>query len=551
MLFSSNDLILWNRCRRQWMHDALPSGTRAPVLPTEMTGEANLRETARVIEIGARTWVPHARNAAFDGLGDIGAPPTALLPHLVLDEARCRLWHEATMESVGTETPVRHGLLIAGELAVLVDCMTWHRRLGGWTVTLFRPATGLRGVYATETAAVAYVFERLALPLAEIHLMYLDKKCLRDAEVEWRDLFRESSVLRRSSRRTGHIAESLEGLRRAIETGTVDDAYVCNSGCSLCVPKEKLDDGRLSVLTLHKGGRLGRELYDAGVRDLLDVDGSVHKLSAKQRIQIETVRTGVPHVDSTRLAAFLGTIREPIFYLDFEAYAPSIPPFEKLSPYEHTPVIASLHRQDRIDEASDHEWIVSRPGVDGRLSLFRWLRDRLGEAGSIVVFSKPFESAMIRQLAALAGDEDAGKALVVRMVDLLSPFADFAVYHPDQLGKVSLKRVLPAFTDSDYGDSPLRDGMHANLAYTRLADGALAGDPGERPPNDVDEASWRYVEKMGAAAAEGASNVIERFGKNGAATVVSADDIATYCSVDTRAMVDLLSTLNGLLAAAS
>ncbi|MCG8479031.1 MAG: DUF2779 domain-containing protein [Spirochaetales bacterium] len=522
------------------------------MLPTEMTGEANLRETARVIEIGARTWAPRSRDAASDGLGEIGAPPTALLPQLVLDEERCHRWHEATMESVRARTPVRHALLTACDLAVLVDCMTWHRRLGGWTVTLFRPATGLRGIYATETAAVAYVFDRLTLPLAEIHLMYLDKKRLRGPEVAWRELFHESSVLRRSSRRADHIAASLEGLRHAMRTGTLEETYACASGCNLCIPKEELDDGRLSVLTLHKGGRLGRELYEAGVRDLREVDGTVHKLSAKQRIQIDTVRSGVPHVDSTRLAAFLKTIREPIFYLDFEAYAPAIPPFEGLSPYEHTPVIASLHRQQRIGATADREWIVSRPGVDERPKLFRWLCDRLGETGSIVVFSKPFESAMIRQLAAFAGEEAIGRTIVSRMVDLLSPFADFAVYHPDQLGRVSLKRVLPAFTDSDYGESPLRDGMHANLAYTRLADSALATDGGVSPPTgENDGGSWRYLEKLGAAAAEGTSDMIEQFGKNGAAVVVSTDDIATYCSVDTRAMVDLLSTLAGLLAAAS
>jgi hypothetical protein len=592
MVFSPADILLWTRCRRQWVRNAIPDGHRYPILPREMTGEANLRETARVISLGIETRCPLAQDASATTLAEEDGPPVVAVSHLVLDPERLQQWSTTTESLLADLRQLRHALFVQDGCAVLVDLMEWHPRLDGWRATLFRPGTGLRGVYAIEAALVAYVLRAVAVPLVELEIAYLDKGWeINDAET-FEGLFRGSNLVGRATKRSRFVEDELADLRATALSGTVESDYRCAQGCVLCVPRggtpagggegngdagdagdprdaaaeggprseetegagvstQRPDNGRYSVFTLHKGSQLARELAREGITDIRQVDATARRISAKQRIQIEAVLSDRLYVDAKSLGRFLDRLVPPLFFLDFEAYAPSVPSFSGLSPYEHLPVIASTHtRRDRDGEIT-HDNFISPAGRDSRESLFRWLQELLGDEGSIVVFSKGFESAMVRQMARRTGDTEAGERLVARMVDLLDPFAEFAVYHPDQRGKVSLKRVLPAFTDAHYEESPLADGMHANLAYTRWADRALvAAAPSGSDPF---EGSTLLPGAKGAAAgaavaAERVSDVISTHGRSGSARLVTVEEIATYCAVDTIAMVHLVRRLEDLLA---
>ncbi len=144
---------------------------------------------------------------------------------------------------------------------------------------------------------------------------------------------------------------------------------------------------------------------------------------------------------------------------------------------------------------------------------------------------------MVRQLAGVAGKRAMGESIVRRMVDLLEPFADFMVYHPDQWGKVSLKRVLPAFTDvPGYQDETVQDGMHANLGLIRRMDRYIVAAGGKDSIT------------AGAVAAEGVTELVETMCPNLVAPLPTEDEIVAYCAVDTIAMYHLIRRLEGLAA---
>ena len=314
----------------------------------------------------------------------------------------------------------------------------------------------------------------------------------------------------------------------------LDSAYRCDQRCELCEPRARHGLHRHDPLTLHKGGALGRELVAAGVTDLRDaaVDGA--RLNGRQRIQVKSVREERVQVDVYRLTTFLASLEYPYHYLDFEAFAPALPPFDGLSAYGHTPVVASIHTQSRPDKEPIASSFVAEPGRDQRREMYRWLHETVGDQGSIIVFSKNFETAMINQLARADDDKTGGDALVGRIVDLLEPFSEFWVYHPDQRGKVSLKRLLPVFTDqAGYAEATIKDGMHANLGYMRLHDRAVAA----ADPQRVERCA------QSAAAAEGVNAVLDTVGPTPSAYLPSTEEILRYCAVDTVAMHYLVKEL--------
>jgi hypothetical protein len=512
-----------------------------PVLPTEMTGEANLRETARVI---ADSIALRARDPAHPYPLTDGRPAVAMFPVLSREAETIIAWAEATAEAIAARREFIHGVLIAGDSVVLVDHGVYHARIDAYEFALYRPATGVRGMYHTEAALVARAADLAAIPLGGLHLYYLRKELSRDGDPpgDGAELYLESNLLKRARKGRQRVDADLAAMKAAVVAEwTVISTYECDQRCELCVPRPRAGLDRYHPLTLHKGGARGRELVAAGITDLRDDALDNVRLTERQRIQVQTVRGDSVHVDGRRLEAFLGALDYPLWYLDFEAFAPALPPFNGLSPYGHTPVVASVHIQRAPGMDLEAQSFVADPGCDQRREMYHWLCETVGEQGSIIVFSKNFETAMIRQLSRTAEDEAGADALVKRIVDLLDPFAEFWVYHPEQRGKVSLKRLLPVYTrHAGYRESPVRDGMHANLGYMRLYDRAVA-----EPPTGQ---TWRR--SAAAAAAEGVNTVLDTVGPTPSAYLPTTEEILRYCAVDTVAMHYLVEELRELLSAA-
>lgn len=522
------DLLLWNRCRRQWVQRCRPEGgERWAAFPEDLISLANLRETARVVAVGCRVFGQDCVDASPPG----GVPAAVRVLATVSEEKTAHEWHDRTMGHISRGSCFVNGLLLGGGIACTVDLARYRPRLGGWEFYLLRPGTGPRGVFETEGSILSNVIRECGIPVAALHLLYLDKKTRRpdpDTEESWRLFFRESNITGRAERGWKALEGEQRALQDHLEKGdAIAPDYRCRQGCRLCEPPGGPVSDRYDVLTLHKGRHIGRELQAKGVFDLRQVDPASCRLTERQIIQIEALRSGRPYLDRTRLERFLASLRWPLSFLDFEAYSQSLPPMEGLTPYQHAPVIASLHRQGRPLEDPESHLFVATPGRDERISLFAWLVELAGEEGTIVVFSKPFESAMVRQIADVSGAAGGGDALVQRMVDLLVPFSEFMIYHPDQRGKVSLKRILPIFTDSGYDHVDVQDGMHANLTCMRHADQAVAAGEG-----------------IGAIGAEAAEEVTRFLGTR---ELASMEDVARYCAMDTRAMVELVDALYHLV----
>jgi hypothetical protein len=143
-------------------------------------------------------------------------------------------------------------------------------------------------------------------------------------------------------------------------------------------------------------------------------------------------------------------------------------------------------------------------GGDPRNAFLAALRKNLPSTGSIIVYNASFEIARLKELAAEYPDHAAWvRATIERVVDLLTPFRDFAHYHPDQHGSCSIKAVLPALCGTTYDDLEIGKGDEASREYVRVTYGTVPAKERER------------IRKA----------------------------LLTYCKQDTQAMIDVLQTL--------
>ncbi len=259
------------------------------------------------------------------------------------------------------------------------------------------------------------------------------------------------------------------------------------------------------MLSLAGRGAKAFEWFHDGIRHIRDLPDDV-SLTAKQTIQVRAVRSKRPHVDTQALRTFLDGLQYPLYFLDFETINPSIPMWDKTSPYQQVPFQFSLHVVRKPSAKPEHHAFLADKPTDARKEILTLLKRHIGPRGSILAYFARFEKdALQASSQAYPAFASWWRRIEPRVVDLLQPFRSFHYYHPDQCGSASLKSVLPALTGKGYDALEIGDGGTASTEFARITFG------------DVSAAERKRVraalEKYCALDTEGMTTIIRELGR--------------------------------------
>ncbi len=174
------------------------------------------------------------------------------------------------------------------------------------------------------------------------------------------------------------------------------------------------------------------------------------------------------------LAAELGALRYPLYFMDFETVFPALPLFAGLRPYDQLPFQWSVHLLNEPGAEPKHYEFLATDTNDPRRKFITSLCAVMGESGNIVAYNQTFESQRLSELAAWL-PEFAGRIENIqgRLWDLL-PVVRRHVYHPAFGGSFSLKYVLPALVpEMTYEGMDVANGTDAGAAWESLVRGGL------------------------------------------------------------------------------
>ncbi len=195
-------------------------------------------------------------------------------------------------------------------------------------------------------------------------------------------------------------------------------------------------------------------------------------------------------------------LTHPLWMLDFETCATAVPLFDGTRPYQQVPFQFSLHKVAE-DGTVQHVEYLWEEDTDPRPGLVEALK-AITDEGTVLAFNASFEKRVIRELAEAYPDEEAFLlGLNQRMDDLIIPFRQFWLYDPAQHGSCSIKKVLPALTETSYDGMDISKGDQAAREWRRAINGA-----------------------------EDKEAILEALRK--------------YCEQDTQAMIDIMNILKSL-----
>jgi hypothetical protein len=393
----------------------------------------------------------------------------------------------------------------------ICDIMVWNT--GANAYDLFEVKASNSGedkkakdeLYTKDLAFQYTVLKELNVPLHRLHIVRLNSDYVRGTKLVLQELFTKEDF-------TDRVLVCIDAVRTEMQTAfdilsSAEEPYgTC--GCLVrgrsghCTTFE-YSNPQVPKYSVHDISRIGMskkkltELVDSGIFSIQDVPEEF-ELTDIQRNQVNAAQSGKTIIQRQELKGFLAQIKYPISFLDYETFPSAIPRFIGYSPFNQIPFQFSLHILTEGEKEPLHTEFLFTDSANPDTAFIKALQDNLPDTGSIIVWNKRFETGINTQLGERnPAYKDFLETLNARVVDLEETFKKQHFVHPGFKGKTSIKSVLPTLVPE--------------LSYKELdiSEGATASD------------TWNKI-------------VTGEYTKTEAKE--KADNLRTYCQLDTKAM---------------
>ena len=343
------------------------------------------------------------------------------------------------------------------------------KNLGDKRVELYevKSSTHASPIYYHDVAYQLYVLTKLGYTVERACLVHVNNQYVRQGELDLRQLFKIVDLTEDARRMQpdveAHLAEIAEYL--AMPDEPTDDIglrcfepYDCGfwKYCTRDLPQPNVFDvAGARKTTMFK-------CYNQGLVSFADLN-TCGLLNAKQYEQIEhEVFKYPPAIKVDAIRAFLSHLYYPLYFLDFETFAPAIPLYDNTRPYEQIPFQYSLHYIEREGGELKHSEFLAYPGADPRRALAEQLCRDIPLNVCTTAYNMKFEKMCIRGLAQLYPDlAEHLMNIHDHIQDIMVPFQRRDYYCRAMQGSYSIKFVLPAlFPDDPALDYHNLEGVH-------------------------------------------------------------------------------------------
>ncbi len=343
-----------------------------------------------------------------------------------------------------------------------------------WDIIEVKSSTDAKEVHVHDICFQKHCCKKAGLKIRRCLLMHVNSHYVRCDEIDPSSFFRIQDATAAAEELRAGVQDRIDAMFATVaarECPNISIGRQCNDpyqcpvqSCWDFLPEH-------NVFELYRAGQNSFDLLESGILAIADIPDTF-ELTEKQQIQRNCVVNRQPYINKKEIRHFLTTLHYPLYYLDFETFAPVVPLFDGTRPYQAIPFQFSLHVARDDASCPEHFSFLAQGPEDPRPELLSQLQKVLGNGGSIVVYNQAFEDGVFRELAqALPDCREWIDNIRGRLVDLIVPFRSFYHYHPEQRGGMGLKQVLPALTGISYERMDINNGQDASIAFQQVAYG--------------------------------------------------------------------------------
>ncbi len=331
-----------------------------------------------------------------------------------------------------------------------------------------------------------HVLELAGIKVGRAHIVHLNSKYVRTGDLDVQALFTVSDSTEQVDALSVELLQEMhaarEYLNREDEPGIGCDCHL--SGRSRHCRTFAYSHPEISAYSVHDIVRIGQSkkkleyFMDEHIFVIDDVPDD-YKLGDAQKLQVRVHKTQKPIIDQSAIEEVLRSYAFPLYFFDYETYAPAIPAFDGYAPYKKIPFQFSLHIvRDAVSEP-EHVEFLHLERSDPTRAVAELLDRHIDPKGSVIVWYAPFERGVNKEigerLGAYAGQME---RINGQVRDLRDIFSKQHYVHPEFRGSTSIKDVMPVLVpELSYDGLAIKEGtMASEQWWTMTADGIEASE---------------------------------------------------------------------------
>lgn len=319
-----------------------------------------------------------------------------------------------------------NGLLCAIDILV--------KQPDGWYAYEVKGSTKVKDVFIQDAAFQYYVITGAGLELKQMSLIYLNNQYIRKGLLQLEQLFTTTPITMEVKQLSEFIQQKTNALLQVVANKMLAPSIA---------PGEQCTRPYTCDFFTHCNG----------------VQSTAVEIPSDPIIQKEKIRE------------WLGNIRYPVYYMDFETWMDAVPPVDGCWPFRQVCFQYSVQVEQHAGAAPKEFTYLAEQKTTPILDFIESLLQVLGNDGSIVVYNASFERSRLLEFVKDNPSLEASiNAIVSRMIDLMDVFRKKYYYLPGMGDSYSIKWVLPAiFPDMKYNDLVISNGMDAAAAFQQLS----------------------------------------------------------------------------------
>jgi len=352
------------------------------------------------------------------------------------------------------------------------DILHFNDETKKWDIYEVKSATQVKDEHIPDLAFQKIAFEKDGIPIDKTYLIHINKEYVRKGEIDpnqlltIEDLTEEVENIKQITETQIPKALEIITLKEEVKKRIgkqCDNPYEC--------PFKKYCWKNLPEYSIFDLQRITEEqlttLQDMGVEKIADIPDDFD-LNEKQENQVVAVKAERDFIDKQSIENTLKKLEYPLYFLDYETYAPAIPLFDGLKPYQQMCFQYSLHVIKSKGEKCEH-YEYLHTGKDMPVEkLLSSLQQHIGDTGSVIVWYKAFEMERNEEMAELYPQyADFLRSVNNRVFDLMEIFSNQYYVSPKFKGSCSIKKVLPVVVpELSYSDlEDVQEGKTASLYW--------------------------------------------------------------------------------------
>lgn len=363
-----------------------------------------------------------------------------------------------------------------------IDILRKTPGMEGWDLIEVKGSTSVKDYHHDDMAFQYRVFVGAGYIINRCFMMLIDNQYVRQGDIEPQRLFRLEDITQIAQEKQPEINLIAADLSEIIDA-TAEPEIKIGARCFKPFDCQYThhcwrDVPKYSVYNVYDSKKAEEIAESIGSYEVGQIPEEALPTGVKGK-DVRSYLSGTVYKEPDNIRQFLAELQYPIYYLDYETIAPTIPAFDQTRPFQTIPFQFSLHIEDEPGADLRHYEFLHKERSDPRPDFIEALIRLCGDRGSIVTYNQAFEEGvnkgLIRDYPAYG---EKINAINIRMVDLLIPFRKRWLYHPSQHGSASIKKVLPAFSSLSYEGLGIGNGLDASNQYADFISGKFLAEDG-------------------------------------------------------------------------